>query len=763
MSMPPRHHPHDIIGEHYEIILLLGEGGFGETYLATNQRRLNERCVVKYLKPYNHNSLDLEAVEAILQREAEALYRLNHNQIPRFIEFFREKNDFYLVQEYIEGTPLNQEIKDGCQHSEEYILNFLKDILNILVYVHENKIIHRDIKPANIIRRKTDNKLCLIDFGLGKITEDISSLYVVNQSESHAGGTRGYTPSEQLTGNPMFCSDLYAVGMTAIKALTGIHPYNFPRDENHEIIWRSPASKINHNLAKIIDKLVRFYFVNRYQSAKNVLRDIKIWINWEKKVYLILFILLAVTSLGIGGLKLFAIIFPQSCSKILENYDQISCGEELIIENANLDKQKGVNYFKNKDYKNAINSWEKYLNKEPNDPETLIYLNNAKLLLDNKEFSTIAVAIPLGKSSEGGDAGQEILRGVAQFQKKINRQSIKLGLQVIIANDNNNAKQAKDNAKILGENKKIVVVIGHYSSDITKVALPVYQDQKLVLISPTSSADELSSQGYFFFRTIAQDSDNIKSLSNYLIEKNKAEKVAVFYNPYSEYSLSLYNAFLKQNANTELNIVQKFNLADPLFDERKTIAEVAKKGVNTLVLFPDGKVDNDAFKNAINVIVANQNKFLIVGGDALYSRDILAKQELSEGIIIPISWHYLNSSDRNFVCEAKQLWGGYVNYRTANSYDTTKIIMTAIEQTSFNSFSQKIEQLFNPNFQRQKIYEQLKSDDFTLQGVTGKIEFEPNGDRKNSPTVLVKVVPDTSSEYGYSFVPILTKNTIPNC
>ncbi|MEA5511199.1 bifunctional serine/threonine-protein kinase/ABC transporter substrate-binding protein [Crocosphaera sp. UHCC 0190] len=766
MSMSPRHHPHDIIGEHYEIISLLGEGGFGETYLAINQRRLNEYCVVKYLKPYNHNSLDLEAVEGILQREAKALYRLNHDQIPRFIEFFRENNDFYLVQEYIEGTPLNQEIKEGCKHSEEYVLNFLKDILNILVYIHENNIIHRDIKPSNIIRRKKDNKLCLIDFGLGKITEDISSLYVVEPPETHGGGTRGYTPPEQLTGNPMFCSDLYAVGMTAIKALTGIHPYNFNRDQNHEIIWRSPEIKVSHNLAKIIDKLVRFYFGNRYQLGKDVLRDIesiKIGSVWGNKVYLTLFFCILFTILVMGNLKFLSIIFTQSCAKKLEDYDQISCGEKALIRITNLDKQKGVRFFKIGDYKSAIDSWNKALKKVPNDPETLIYINNAKLLLENRKFSTIAVAIPLGKSSEGGDAGQEILKGVAQFQNKINQKKKEFGLQIIIANDDNNPKQAEENAKILGQNHSIVAVIGHYSSDITITTLPIYQAQNLVLISPTSSADELSSQGDFFLRTIAQDSDNIKNLSQYLIKQKKGEKAAVLYNPYSQYSLSLYNAFLKQDANTELNIVQTFNLSDSLFNERQTIAEIATKGVNTLVLFPDAKVDNDAFKNAINIIVANHNNFLIIGGDALYSRDILAKQELSEGIIISISWHYLNSADHNFVCESKQLWGGYASYRTANSYDAAKTIMTAIEQTSVNSFSQKMEQLFNSNFQRKKIHDQLKRDDFKLQGVTGTIEFEPNGNRKNPPTILVKVVADTSSEYGYKFVPVHNKNTVPNC
>ncbi|MBD1940798.1 serine/threonine protein kinase, partial [Coleofasciculus sp. FACHB-712] len=210
----------------YQIIKHLGGGGFGQTYLAEDQQLPgNPQCVVKQLKPKANDSLTLEVARRLFDREVQVLYRLgNHNQIPQLLAHFEEEQEFYLVQEFIEGHELKQELPVGKQLREDFVIVLLQDLLEVLAFVHQQDVIHRDIKPSNLIRRKQDGKLVLIDFGAVKEvgTETVSSsgettLTVVI-------GSPGYMANEQLSGKPRFSSDIYAVGMLGIQALTGLPP-----------------------------------------------------------------------------------------------------------------------------------------------------------------------------------------------------------------------------------------------------------------------------------------------------------------------------------------------------------------------------------------------------------------------------------------------------------------------------------------------------------------------------------------------------------
>jgi eukaryotic-like serine/threonine-protein kinase len=255
--------------DRYEIIRQLGKGGFGETFLAQDKDLPGKpHCVVKQLKPILSNAFDLQTATRLFDREAQVLYRLgNHDQIPRLLAHFEENGEFYLVQEYIDGNVLNRELTQGRQWSADEVITFLHDILNILEFVHEQNVIHRDIKPANLMRRALDRKLVLIDFGAVK---EISSLGTNLQGKTVIG-TPGYMPSEQVTGEPYFSSDIYALGMTAIQALTGILPKQLPRNpDTHEVVWRHLA-QVRPQLADILDKMVRYDFRQRYQSVNEVL------------------------------------------------------------------------------------------------------------------------------------------------------------------------------------------------------------------------------------------------------------------------------------------------------------------------------------------------------------------------------------------------------------------------------------------------------------------------------------------------------------
>ena len=261
-----------ILAGRYRILSALGGGAFGQTYIAEDlQLPDNPQCVVKQFKPQTKDPQTLETARRLFDTEATVLHRLGkHDQIPRLLAHFEEEGEFFLVQDFIEGEPLCEELKKGKSLKETEVIKILEDILTVLAFVHEQNVIHRDIKPSNIIRRFYDRKLVLIDFGAVKQVSN----QVVNEGFTVAIGTPGYMPSEQLAGQPRPNSDIYALGMMAIQALTGILPSQIPQNaQTGNPLWRHQVS-INKILGDIIDKMVCYHFIERYQSAGEVLLDI---------------------------------------------------------------------------------------------------------------------------------------------------------------------------------------------------------------------------------------------------------------------------------------------------------------------------------------------------------------------------------------------------------------------------------------------------------------------------------------------------------
>lgn len=266
-----------ILGGRYQIISYLGSGGFGTTFVGEDRHLPNKPlCVVKHLKlKISAAPIVLQTARRLFNTEAEVLYQLgNYDQIPRLYAHFEEDEEFYLVQELIQGCELRQELPLGQQLSETEVIRLLQEIIEILAFVHQQNVIHRDIKPANLIRRKQDGKLVMIDFGAVK---QISSQVINSQGQTSltvAIGSPGYMPAEQQAGKPRFCSDIYAVGMIGIQALTGVYPTQLPEDSaTSEIIWRERV-KVSRDLGDILDKMVRYDFRQRYLSAVEVLKSL---------------------------------------------------------------------------------------------------------------------------------------------------------------------------------------------------------------------------------------------------------------------------------------------------------------------------------------------------------------------------------------------------------------------------------------------------------------------------------------------------------
>jgi serine/threonine-protein kinase len=262
-----------LLDRRYKVVKMLGQGGFGHTYIAEDTRRPgNPLCVVKHLQPAISDPDFLETARRLFKREAETLEKLgNHDQIPRLLAYFEEDEEFYLVQEYIPGNPLSLEIQPGVRWSEDQVIHLLQEVLPILEFVHSHEVIHQDLKPPNLIRRSSDNKLVLVDFGAVKQVK-MYSLMTPEQlkNETVPIGTPGYMPSEQALGKPHPNSDIYALGMIAIQVLTGMNPKQLGEEPvSGEILWQHHA-QVSDSLAAILSKMVRQYYKYRYQSAADV-------------------------------------------------------------------------------------------------------------------------------------------------------------------------------------------------------------------------------------------------------------------------------------------------------------------------------------------------------------------------------------------------------------------------------------------------------------------------------------------------------------
>ncbi len=275
----------DFLRNRYRVLKLLGEGGFSKTYAALDADRLDAPCVIKQFFPQVQGSAARAKAAKLFREEAFCLYDLgeNHWQIPRLLAFFEQGSSLYLVQELIEGQTLLDEVYNDT-FDEERIRGILTDLLPVLDFIHSQNVIHRDIKPENIIRRESDGKLVLIDFGGAKqvtqtsLARQATVLYTI-----------GYAPAEQMAGFVFPASDLYALGVTCVRLLTQCLPMQDDKGQfcdrlydaiNGKWLWRKILQEkgisISSQLGIVLDKLLQNLVKDRYQSAAEVLEDLKL-------------------------------------------------------------------------------------------------------------------------------------------------------------------------------------------------------------------------------------------------------------------------------------------------------------------------------------------------------------------------------------------------------------------------------------------------------------------------------------------------------
>lgn len=268
-----------LLRDRYRALQALAQGGFGATFLAQDVTLPGEpKCVIKQLRPSATSLEALDMSRKLFAREAKTLGKIgSHPQIPRLLDYFEITEQFYLIQEYINGLTLQQEIKRSGPFSEAGVKQFLSEILPTLQYLHSQQVIHRDIKPANIIRRHEDCKLVLIDFGAVK--DQVSQTTSVSEHTAltaFAVGTPGFAPPEQLAMRPVYASDVYALGVTCIYLLTGKSPKDLDYNSSTgEMLWQNKV-QISDRFREVLQKMVEGSVRHRYQSPNDVLTALEL-------------------------------------------------------------------------------------------------------------------------------------------------------------------------------------------------------------------------------------------------------------------------------------------------------------------------------------------------------------------------------------------------------------------------------------------------------------------------------------------------------
>ncbi|MBN3948108.1 MAG: serine/threonine protein kinase [Nostoc sp. NMS7] len=267
-----------LLKERYRAIKPIGQGGFGKTFLAVDEDKPSKpRCVIKQFYPQAQGTNTLAKAVELFNQEAVQLDQLGkHPQIPELLAYFTQEDRQYLVQEFIDGQNLAQELAHQGAFSETQIWQLLNDLLSVLQFCHARHVIHRDIKPENIILRSGDSKLVLVDFGAAKSAIGAA----LNQTGTSIGSPE-YVAPEQMRGRAVFASDIYSLGATCINLLTVRSPFDSYDTNNGTWVWQQYLqTPVSNQLSHILNKMLESIPIRRYQTVDEVLKEL----NQQSKI-----------------------------------------------------------------------------------------------------------------------------------------------------------------------------------------------------------------------------------------------------------------------------------------------------------------------------------------------------------------------------------------------------------------------------------------------------------------------------------------------
>lgn len=414
--------------------------------------------------------------------------------------------------------------------------------------------------------------------------------------------------------------------------------------------------------------------------------------------------------------------------------NRLSAGERILITaETTPEKEAGTQAIASSDFPTAVQQLEASLRQNRNDPEALIYLNNARI--GNAKALAIAVSVPIGANL---NVAQEILRGVAQAQQEINQAGgiNQLPLRVIIANDDNQPNLVQPIAQQFVNDPTILAVVGHNSSDASLTGAAIYQAAGLVMISPTATAKELSGFGNFIYRTALSAPFQANALALYA-KTNRRTNIGICYSSSSDASKSLKDEFTVAVYGQGGTISRvECDLSSSSFNPAQAVSALTSDGVDALLLNPG----IDEIERALTVARESKGKFLLLGDSTLYTfKTLEAGQADVNGMILTVPWHPQAIPNQPFPSNAVTLWGGSVNWRSATAYDAVQAIAAGLRQ--------------NPT--RSGLQQALASPTFSVEGATGEIQFQSSGDRLTTP-LFVTIQPSSTTSTGYDFVAIPT-------
>lgn len=432
-------------------------------------------------------------------------------------------------------------------------------------------------------------------------------------------------------------------------------------------------------------------------------------------------------------------------SVVLDEQDlgpRFSFGDKILLEDEEAAEQnvtfreakrRGVEAVSEGDFPKAVSAFEDAISTYANAPETLIYLNNARI--GDAESYTLAISVPI--EGDSVDAAKEMLRGIAQKQNEVNLSGGINGkpLRVLVADDDGDEDVAEQVAEALVDKSDVLGVVGHFTSDTSIAASKIYQAEGLVMISPTSTSVELSNQGEYIFRSLPADNFNATALVNYMLTTLNLQKAAIFYNSDSAYSTKLREVFKERLFVQDGRVVDEFDLNSSDFDAAKTIEQAIEDDAEVIILFHNTGV----LSKGLEVIEANNSRLPILSGDSGYKPEMLDLSNYTENVItVTVPWISVGSEDKPFSESAQQLWKANVSWRSAMTYDATQALTAALEQAD----------------SREDVQAALTEPDFTATGVSEEIKFQRNtGDRDGSP-ILVTVKESTNNQGQYRFAPV---------
>ncbi len=413
--------------------------------------------------------------------------------------------------------------------------------------------------------------------------------------------------------------------------------------------------------------------------------------------------------------------------------DRLSLGETILVTaDTNPTKQAGIIAFANGDYNTAYNQFLSSLQIQKNDPETLIYANNALAAIQKNEIQ-IGVSVPIGGNL---NVAKEILRGVAQAQQEINQSGGINGrfIKIQIANDDNNPQLAQQIATAFVQDEKVISVIGHNASNVSLAAAPIYQQGGLVMITPTSVARNLTPLGNYIFRTTPSPRGLADKLAEYAIDYARKVNIALCSDSKSTASNSFIEEFTYAVYTRGGKIAStKCDFSAPNFDPYQVTSRAVSDGADALLLAPS------VFKinQAIEIAKANQGRLTLFGNHSINTYTTLKEGRIDvNGMVSVVAWYPEVTPQSYFSKNALKLWGGNVNWRTAMTYDATKALFSSLKL----------------GYSRQDVQESLTNPSFSAEGATESIQFMPSGDR-NIRGTLVRVQPGKKSGTGYDFEP----------